>query len=359
VEDWIMNGKRVATIAALLGLAGLAVTVLVAAREAGDRSSDSPGKVTAAKKLVCLGNVETEEPIARILPDNFPQPAMVTKVLVKEGEEVRDKQNLLEFDVSGLKLKVDQAESAIKVARAKRKEAELAVKNHPAQVTEAENLWLAAKAKLEERQKQHTEMKRLFSTGTKIQADLDAAESELQAAQYTLDASKAKLDGLKAADPSYLLEVADEGIKQLQNLKEQAQNALDQLSCRARGDGRIIRSFVHEGEVFGLHTREPAFWFLKKGPLIVRAEVTQEFARRVTQGQTAKIVDESDPDQSWRGKVVKVPDQFLPKRLGNTGLVDLMPVNDDRVLECQVSIELAPGETPPRYGQKVRVTLGE
>jgi multidrug efflux pump subunit AcrA (membrane-fusion protein) len=359
VEDWIMNGKRIATIAALLGLAGLAVTVLVAAREAGDRSPDSPGKAPSAKKLVCLGIVDAQEPIARILPDNFPQPATVTKVLVKEGEDVKDKQNLLEFDVSSLKLKVDQAESAIRVARAKRKEAELAVKNHPMQVKEAENLWLAARSKLEERQKQHTEMKRLFMSENKTRADLDAAESELQAAQYTLEASKAKLDGLKAADPSYLLEVADEGINQLENLKEQAQNALNQLSCKARGDGRIIRSFVHEGEVFGMHTREPAFWFLKTGPPIVRAEVTQEFARRVTKGQTAKIEDESDPQQVWRGKVEKVPDQFLPKRLGNTGLVDLMPVNDDRVLECQVSIELAPGETPPRYGQKVRVTLGE
>ena len=36
-----------------------------------------------------------------------------------------------------------------------------------------------------------------------------------------------------------------------------------------------------------------------------------------------------------------------------------MPVNDERVLECQVSIDLAPGEAPPRFGQKVRVTLGE
>jgi hypothetical protein len=40
-------------------------------------------------------------------------------------------------------------------------------------------------------------------------------------------------------------------------------------------------------------------------------------------------------------------------------LLDLMPVSDERVLECQVSIEVGPGEAPPRYGQKVRVTLGE
>ena len=36
-----------------------------------------------------------------------------------------------------------------------------------------------------------------------------------------------------------------------------------------------------------MQSREPAFWFLKKGPLIIRAEVTQEFADRVTKGQSA------------------------------------------------------------------------
>jgi len=33
--------------------------------------------------------------------------------------------------------------------------------------------------------------------------------------------------------------------------------------------------------------------------------------------------------------------------------------SDERVLECLVSIDVAAGETAPKYGQKVRVTLGE
>ena len=140
---------------------------------------------------------------------------------------------------------------------------------------------------------------------------------------------------------------------------QQAQYALDQYTCKAPADGKILRSNVAEGHMFIPQNRDPAFWFLKKGPLIVRAEVSQEFAKRVIKGGFAKIEDEADSSQTWTGRVFKVGDQFLPKR--NTGAtVDLLTVSDERVLECLISIDLAKGASPPRYGRKVRpVTLGE
>jgi len=55
--------------------------------------------------------------------------------------------------------------------------------------------------------------------------------------------------------------------------------------------------------------------------------------------------------------VTKVGDQFLPKRHSSGSALDIFPVNDDRVLECLVSIEAPPGLAPPRFGQKVRITI--
>ena len=114
---------------------------------------------------------------------------------------------------------------------------------------------------------------------------------------------------------------------------------------------------MSDGHTFHPTSRDPAFWFLKDGPLIVRAEVTQEFARRVVLGKAATIEDEADSQQTWKGRVSKISDQFLPKRQGGTTAFDFMPVSDDRVLECQISIDLAPGEAGPKYGQKVRISL--
>ena len=139
-------------------------------------------------------------------------------------------------------------------------------------------------------------------------------------------------------------------------MKTEAEHARDQLACKAPADGKILRLFASEGMSFGPTSREPAFWFLKKGPLLVRAEVTQEFARRIVKGQAATIQDESDSSQAWSGRVTKLGDQFLPKRAG-AGMFDFMPTSDEPVLECQISIELNAGEPGPKFGQKVRVTL--
>ena len=233
------------------------------------------------------------------------------------------------------------------------------IRAHAVQVNSLEKDYQAKEEELKSKKKELEEAERLHKLDALNQLTLDAHKSAVKAAEFNLESARIKWQGLRDESPTYLKDEADKNIKKAENAKAQAEHALSQVSCNAPADGRILRSYASEGLTFGPHTRDPAFWFLKKGPLVVRAEVTQEFASRVVKGQSATIVDEADAKQTWKGKVVKVPDQFLPRRLGNTGLVDLMPVNDERVLECQVSIELAPGEVPPRFGQKVRVTLPE
>ena len=53
--------------------------------------------------------------------------------------------------------------------------------------------------------------------------------------------------------------------------------------------------------------------------------------------------------------MTKVGDQFLHKRQSSGSALDIFPVNDDHVLECIVALDPAPGQAPPRFGQKVRI----
>lgn len=352
-----MTRARIFTFLAILALSTAALTFFMTAHAAGDKP-DSPSSGVRERTLVCWGAVDTVDRFVGLFPENFPMPSRVTKVLVTEGAEVKKGQPLLEFDREQYDLKVREAENGIQIALAEQAKAEGAVRTHAVLVNEAEKLWQAKQANLDSKEYEFNEAERvskLFKDGKKL--ELEAARAAVTEATLNLAAAKIKWEGLKAEVPNYYVDTAKENVKHKQTLKAQAEQARDLLACKAPADGKIIRSFVTEGSNYGMGGREPAFWFLKKGPLIVRAEVTQEFAKGAIVGKHATITDDSDETQSWSGVVTKVGEQFLPKRHGGASLLDLMPVSDERVLECRVSIDTEPGKPSPKFGQKVRVTL--
>jgi multidrug resistance efflux pump len=351
--------NRVLTALALVGLLGAGVTVLVAARSPTDKAADPARPAAPLKKLVCLGHVDTEDKMIGIFPDNYPQPSQVLKVLVREGQEVKKGAPLLELDRSMYELKVGEADYAIQAANDDVAKAQALVDTHKVELEYLEKVWKAKEATVEAKRKELEQIRKAveLTTGNKNRLDVEAAQAALTEAELNLDAAKVKWQGMKGLVPTYAVNLAQLGVQRAQNLKAQAERARDQVACTAKADGRIIRIFVSEGSLFGPATREPAFWFVKTGPLLVRAEVTQEFAGRATQGQTATIEDETDDKQRWTGRVTKVGDQFLPKRHSSGSAIDIFPVNDERVLECLVSIDEAPGKPAPRFGQKVRITL--
>src|SRR5262249_17896981 len=93
--------------------------------------------------------------------------------------------------------------------------------------------------------------------------------------------------------------------------------------------------------------------FCPRSPRLVRAEVEQEFARRVGVGMTAVVQDDTSNAVSWRGQVTRLSDWYAHRR---SMLLEPLQLNDVRTLECL--IELDPGQALPRIGQRVRVVIG-
>jgi multidrug efflux pump subunit AcrA (membrane-fusion protein) len=357
VEGRTVTRTRIVMLVALLGVAGAGLTVLVAAQQPGDKAQTTGAGDRIA--LVCTGQVDTEDRMIGIYPDNYPQPSQVLKVLVNEGREVKKGDELLQLDTSMYDLKITEADAGIIAARAELAKAQAMIRAHSDALKVLQKELEAKEAELNAKKKELEETERAVGQGNKNKVELAIPQAAVLAAEKMLEAARMKLTTAQAEAPTYLEDLANAGIKRAEELKKQAEHAKRQVSCTAKADGTIIRTFVAEGSSFGPTTRDPAFWFVKKGPLLVRAEVTQEFASRVAEGQKAEIEDESakPKDPKWTGRVTKVGDQFLPKRHGTGGALDIFPPSDDRVLECLVSIDLKPGETPPKFGQNVRVTV--
>jgi hypothetical protein len=120
----------------------------------------------------------------------------------------------------------------------------------------------------------------------------------------------------------------------------------------APADGTILRVLANEGEILPRQSNLPAVQFCPHGERVIRAEVQQEWAAKIAEGQSAVVEDESRGGYQWRGKVTRVSDWFTHRR---SMIQEPFQYNDVRTLECLIALE--PGGRPLRIHQRVRVTI--
>lgn len=377
-----MKSNRVITIVCILGVIIVAVTFLGAARMSGD---DKPGKDSAkviapvkngSKGVVVFGtfDVDNGPGLIPLYPENFPQPSTVKRVLVKEGQDVKPDDPLIEFDTELADIKVREAQQGVKKALAAQERAqrlleqmEIAEKAQP-HAFEVQRLAIKGKeSKVQAAQTDLNDKKSKLARGAKVENDPEvvAAQQNLDAAQKELDSEKKKLEILEKFDPVAKKKAeaaagvaeAKAAVAVQQEVLAQAHYGKKLMTLTARTDGRIVRSLAAEGMTFGAQSRQPAFWLQPKGAVIVRAEVDQEWASRVAEGQEATIEDDGNAKLTWNGKVVRIADSFMPKR-SNNSIPEGMALNETRVLECIVSIDAGNASYPIRVGQRVKVKIG-
>jgi hypothetical protein len=97
-----------------------------------------------------------------------------------------------------------------------------------------------------------------------------------------------------------------------------------------------LRVLTQVGETLGNQPKTAAIEFCPKAPRIIRAEVLQEWASRVKEGQEAVIEDDTGAGARWHGKVKHVSDWYTHRR---SMLQEPFQYNDVRTLECLVSVD--------------------
>jgi multidrug resistance efflux pump len=351
--SWVL-GLLVIT-ASLLG----ANHVLHAPGRGPDGRTDPPAKgnrnaAPRSNGIAPTGVVEPEGGIVPLMPSVKGE---VIEVLVKSDQDVKKGDVLLRMDNTPASDLLKKAEIGVKVAELQLEQAKASIKmfgfKREGQLLVIEGF----KKKLAGQNEKVAKLEQLAQKKLSAQAEIDlpAAKGEALATEFNIKAEEKKLAALDAEPPP-------------ENLVSQAQNALDSANVerkrakwgvdacemKAPADGIIMQVYAQIGGKFGDQVVKPAFTFYS-GKLIVKAEVYQESAHRVAVGQNAEMTDYGGSGQKWTGKVKSVGRGFVPKREGTT-LSDLIPQNQEMVLECR--IELDPGQKTPFVNQKVHVRLG-
>jgi multidrug resistance efflux pump len=300
--------------------------------------------------VVCVGYADLEHGVAALDPA---VPGQVLRVEAREHERVRTEAVLVQLDDRAARLRVRLAEADLKAARERLRECQTLPRQHQLKVAEQQAAVAAAHQRLQKARllldRRREQLRRELVNPAEVQA-AEASVGELEAAG---GAEQNRLRELQLIDPQAEVERARAVVEAKQAELELARNAVEDCRVKAPEDGTVLRVLVSPGDVLGARSRQPAVLFCPAGERIVRAEVEQEFAGRVAEGQAALVQDDARKGRVWHGKVRHVSDWFTRRR---SVIQEPTQFNDVRTLECIISLD--PGQPALRIGQRLRVRIG-
>lgn len=350
-------GRHWRSIALSLGVLVLLASFVIVGINLHSHASPSstPSSTAAAptdnKRWYSLGIVDIKGGVTPLYPL---QMGRVKSIEAKENEFIKAGAPLFHLDDKIQRLNVREAEKDLEGARKQLAIAEAGVEEAEKQMEAQKKAIAVAQNNVElagilrDKQKRYEEEK---IAGDK--ESLKAAEIAVKNAELRVRAEQDKLAAIepvkrKAEGYVAAAKVKVEG-KQLQ--LDKARHAVDECVVHAPDDGMPLQVLVTVGETLGANPHQPAIWFAADRPLLIRAEVEQEFVDHVKQDQQVIIEDNVTEKEIARGKVARIARWYAPRRTFNAQV--LRTGNDDRTVECIIHID-SPSQTL-RIGQRVRV----
>ena len=284
-------------------IAGASFLALARVSMALAQSAVGPGVAPAAR-----GVIDVEGGLVQVAAQ---RDGVVRDVFVKEGEAVRKDQPLAVIDdrLATIQLSINQAQLMEKQA-----------------ATDAQAV------RVEKARRERDRLTPLARTRAVAQKALDDAETELRLATAELAQRKAEIATAEAQvrSASYEREVR---------------------TIRAPSDGVIVRRLVRPGDGLSTLNVTSLFYFAPSTERVVRAEVDEQFAPLLREGQSADISLEADQGSvAARGRVTRIGRAYGPRRATTYEPRDRADV---RILEAIISFD---GPAPPvPLGQRVIV----
>jgi multidrug resistance efflux pump len=350
-----MSTSRSLALFAVLGLvllaAGIGAGVWLFCKDATPKSDDVDTDLIA----VCFGRVDVE---SGVVPLNPPQPGRVESVKVKEGDKVCKKELLLVMDRQFANNLVEEARQDLKAAEARLDQAQKLGEQQKLREAQQQAVIDAVKARVKAAEAVRDRKQQLFERQQLNAKDVEVACAQVEEARAMQSGEEKKLAELKLNNPGAEFRRAEADVDAKKARLAQAKLGLEECKLLAPSNGTVVRVSASPGESLGAQTKQPAILFAPDKPLIVRAEIEQEFASRVDENQSFNIEDDANnanDSVKWKGKLERMSDWYAQRR---SIMLEPGQLNDVRTLEAIIRVTEGPIDRL-RIGQRVRVIISK
>ncbi len=311
------------------------------------KNSDPPEIPDA---ITAHGFASGETGVVRIDPK---QSGLVMEV-VGEGTEVEKGAVLLRTDNRLYAIKVDEAKAALRQAEELLKQAESLPEKLKTKEEQIQNGISALAAQKREKQAGFNErLEKAKREGLKIAEYFrESLEEGIKAVEALIKVEESKQKEIRQTNVASEIGQAQANVDAKKAQLRLAEFARDECIVKAPAHGTILKVNVRVGELFAPNQYESAIEFLPKGPLVIKAEILQEWGSRVRKGQEVVIEDDTYAGPTWKGRVKSLALQYAPKK---RRVFEPFQLNDARTLEA--IIEILEGDANLRIDQRVRVNI--
>ncbi|KAM3099740.1 ABC exporter membrane fusion protein [Phormidesmis sp. 146-12] len=329
------------------------------------RPSSSPSTAIASPSpnddpdaISALGRLEPEGGVVKIAAPSAFGTARVSKMLVKEGMQVRANQPLAVMDQGDtLYASLMQAEAQVKEAETKLAQVQAGAKpgdinaqranvlRSNAEIPKAEAELLKANAELRNAQLEYDRYRQLFKDGAVTELDLqnrqltrdtraqqqDQARQALEQAKLALEQSRQELSSVAEVRPTDIQQAQAQVNVAMANFQK-AKTELDKAIVRAPIEGQVLKVHADPGEVVG---NDGIIELGRTRQMYAVAEVDENYIGKVQPGQRATITSYAFPGE-MTGTVDKVGLQIRKNEVLNTDPVDK---TDTRIVEVKIKLD--------------------
>ncbi len=273
------------------------------------------------------------EPI-RNFEAHSPAATTVERLLVKEGDHVRQGQLLLQLDDADLRSQAARAQAQIKAAQSE--QSELTTGGTREEMLTLDAQLAKGRTALNTAQRNLEALRRLQQQGAASAGEVKQAEDNVERAQadYTLLQQKQK-DRYSQPEVAKVQAQAAEA----QAAYDAAEDALRKSGVRAPFDGIVYAVPVKQGAYV-----QTGDLLLQEGDLskmLVRTFVDEPDIGRLAIGQKIEVTWDALPSRIWNGTVSTVPSTVKLRSSRNVGEVTCTVDNHDRRLLPNVNVGVA------------------
>lgn len=325
--EWIRKNKIIVGIVAVLALFLVVVSVI-------DRG-EIPVRAEAATRETILNSISTNGKIEPV--ENFQAyalgPAPVRKLHVKEGDQVKAGQILVQLDDADAR-----AQAAGALAKLKASEAALNAIRRGGTQEEV----LTTSAGLQKARTERDSARRNLEAMRKLQQRGAASAGEVEAAENRLKQAEADVELLESKTTR---RYSNPEIARVQAEAAEARAAYEAAQNVLRNSNIVS---PRAGTVYSLPIREGAF--VNAGDLLVqvadlrkmqvRAFVDEPEVGKLARGQQVSLTWDAVPGRTWQGAVTRVPSTVITRGTRTVGEVVCEVSNDDLKLLPNVNVSV-------------------